>query len=94
MRIFTATVKSLMLGALMIGVSLLSPSCVDDNYNLDNICPEVTIGGEEVIVPLGTIDPVALSTLLGDELEGLDKENGVYVLKFEVYFVSLRPEYT
>ena len=83
MRIFTATVKSLMLGALMIGVSLLSPSCVDDNYNLDTICPEVTIGGEEVIVPLGTIDPVALSTLLGDELEGLDQENGVYVLKFE-----------
>lgn len=72
-----------MLGASMICVSLLMPSCIDDNYNLDKISSEVTIGGEEVIVPIGSFGPVTLSDLLGENLEGLNHDNGSYVLKLE-----------
>ena len=83
MRKFTREVKSLMLGASMICVALLMPSCIDDNYNLDKISSEVTIGGEEVVVPIGSFGPVTLSDLLGEGLEGLEQDNGSYVLKFE-----------
>ena len=64
-------------------VAVQLSSCVDDNYNLDNISTEVTIGGEEVILPLGQIKETSLSDLLGESADGLTSENGVYVLKID-----------
>lgn len=67
----------------VIGILLLFSACVDDNYNLDNVSTEVTIGGEEVVVPLGEIKPIALGDMIGEQMEGLVEENGVYTFKYE-----------
>lgn len=83
MRIRKMFVKSTALLLLVIGVGATFSSCVDERYNLDNISPEVTIGGKEVMLPLGEIESKTLGEMLGGENEGLDVENGVYVLKFD-----------
>ncbi len=83
MRSIKLYAKPFVLCTLMVAVLLMLPSCVDDRYNLDNISTEVTIGGNEVIIPLGEIETKTLSSMLGDNAEGLVEENGMYVLKFE-----------
>lgn len=83
MKIFTAKVKSSMLGVLMICLSALTAACVDEDYNLDNISSEVTIGGEEVVIPLGKMERTSLEQMLGEGLEGLVAQDGVYTVKFE-----------
>ena len=82
MKIWNLDLKSLAITLSTILGALTIASCVDNDYNLDNISPEITIGGKEVIVPITTIDPIKLSSLLGDELEGLYVENGGYVFRF------------
>ena len=83
MKIWKLNLKSLALAvSAMSGVFVLS-SCVDEQYNLDNISSEVTIGGKEMVLPLAAIDPIELSSLLGEGLEGLYEEDGAYVMKFE-----------
>ena len=74
--------KSLVIALLTIFGALTLASCVDNDYNLDKISPEITIGGEEMIVPITTIDPIKLSSLLGDDLDGLYEENGSYLFRF------------
>ena len=83
MKIAVSGMKSLALCVLTIAVPLLAPSCVDDRYNLDNISPEITIGGEEVLLPLGEIKTKTLEEMLGEDFGRLTTENGVYVLKME-----------
>ena len=72
-----------MLGVLMICLSALTAACVDEDYNLDNISSEVTIGGEEVVIPLGKMERTTLEQMLGEGLEGLVAQDGVYTVKFE-----------
>ena len=76
MKIWNLNLKSLTIALSTILGPLTIASCVDNDYNLDNISPEITIGGKEVIVPITTIDPIKLSSLLGDDLDGLYEENG------------------
>ena len=82
MKIWNLNLKSLTIALSTILGPLTIASCVDNDYNLDNISPEITIGGKEVIVPITTIDPIKLSSLLGDDLDGLYEENGNYVFRF------------
>lgn len=83
MKIFKLDFRSLTLVVSAICVAFALSSCIDDDYNLDNITPEVTIGGEEVILPLLSMDPIKLSSMLGSGLTGLVEEDGGYVLKFK-----------
>ena len=83
MRFFKFNLKSLAVAVSMISLSFGMQSCVDNQYDLNNISTEVTVGGEEVILPLATIEPISLSQMLGGGFDGLDEENGAYVLKFE-----------
>lgn len=72
----TATVVSLL--ALVFG------SCVDSNYDLDNLDKEVTIGGDNITVPLGTMKNKTLEDLLdGDDFDDLkpDETTGIYTYK-------------
>ncbi len=83
MRIFKSNLKSLAVIVSMISLSFGMQSCVDNQYDLNNISPEITVGGEEVILPLANIEPISLSQMLGDGFEGLSEDGGVYCLKFE-----------
>lgn len=83
MRNVKLLVKPLSQCVLMVVMSLMLSSCVDDRYDLGNISMEFTVGGEEVILPLGEIKPQTLSSMIGDNAEGLLEENGVYLIKFE-----------
>lgn len=63
-------------------LALTIGGCVDNDYDLDNISKEVTIGGDEIILPLGRFSS-SLDELLGDSIEGLEIQNGRYVFSFE-----------
>ena len=82
MRNFKLSLKSLAVITSMIGLSFGAQSCVDNQYDLDNISSEVTIGGGDLIIPLTTIDPISLSEMVGKNIQNLEEENGAYVLKF------------
>ena len=58
-------------------------SCVDESYDLDNISGEITLGGEEVIIPLGTIETISLKDMFGEANDFLIEQDGIYTLKFE-----------
>lgn len=83
MKRFITNLRLLSVCAATTLVAMQLSSCVDDSYNLDNISTEVTVGGEEVILPLGEIKKTTLSDLLSESGDILTSENGVYVLKID-----------
>ena len=71
--------------ALSAGVALLFASCVDTEFDLGNISGEMTIGGEELVVPLADIDAITLNDLIGEnEFITTDKE-GVYQISYSSF---------
>lgn len=59
--------------------------CVDREFDLADVSGEVTIGGEELVVPLADINKVSLSSLLA-EMEGITQnEEGVYQISFSSF---------
>ncbi len=74
-RIFAYTTVALMLPAF-------GTACIDDGYDLENISKEVTVGGETVILPLGTMKPKSLGELIGNDIADLVDQDGVYTIKF------------
>ncbi len=83
MKAFITKFCSLLNLAVAVSIVLLLSSCVDDSYNLDNISPEVTIGGEYMVLPLGKIQQATLSEMLGEGADELSCEDGIYVLKLK-----------
>lgn len=69
--------------AAVVSMTVGAVSCVDNAYDLDNISKEVTVGGDEVIVPLGKIKQKSLEELIGDDIEGLDFDE-----RYDAYTVS------
>lgn len=65
--------------ALAVFVLTAVAGCVDNAYDLDNISKEVTIGGEEIVVPLGKLDKT-IGKLLED-VEGLESGSD-HIYKF------------
>lgn len=64
--------KSTLHSTLIVAMGLLTlTSCVDDKYNLDNISTEITLGAEGIEMPLGTINPITLDSLAGNEFKAL-----------------------
>ena len=57
--------------------------CVDNTYDLDNISKEVSVGGDEIILPLGKINEKSLKELLGDDIEGFDFDS-----RYDAYTVN------
>lgn len=62
--------------------ALLLVGCVDREFDLADVSGEVTVGGEELVVPLATVNKI----YLGELIEGNDvltnDDNGVYQITF------------
>ena len=71
--------------ALLVCASLLSVGCIDQEFNLADTSGEITVGGEELVVPLANIDKITLESLLGN-VEGVtNNEEGVYQIAFSSF---------
>lgn len=61
-------------------------SCVDNDFRLDKVSTEITVGGDEMVVPLGSLERQTLGAIFGSDLEFLSQgENGLYSLDFSSY---------
>ena len=68
--------------AAAVALAVMAAGCTDSRYDLDNISPEITVGGDEVIIPLGTLDEKSLDELL--DIDGLGSdENGNLYYRFD-----------
>ena len=71
--------------ALLVCASMLSVGCIDQDFNLADTSGEITVGGEELVVPLANIDKITLESILG-ETEGItNNEEGVYQIAFSSF---------
>ena len=59
--------------------------CIDNDFNLADVSGEVTIGGEELVVPLAEIDKITLDSLLGEQEGITTDENGTYTIMFSSF---------
>lgn len=66
-------------------IALLFVGCIDREFNLAETSGEVTVGGEELIVPLAEIAPITLSELLKENETITSDENGIYQIKFSSF---------
>ena len=68
--------------ALFVCVAFLFVGCVDREFDLSDVSGEVTIGGEELVVPLATVDKISLADIIESNDVISNDENGVYQIKF------------
>ncbi len=73
------------LTSLFVGVALLFTGCIDREFDLAETSGEMTIGGEELTVPLGEIGTIALADILGDNESVKPNEEGVYQIAFSSF---------
>ena len=59
--------------------------CIDRDFDLADTSGEITVGGEELVVPLGEIDRILLSDLLADNETIKSDENGTYRILFSSF---------
>ena len=81
MKILTSNPKAVAM-AVASAALLVMTGCVDNRYDLDNISTEVTVGGDEVIIPLGKVNEKSLEELIGSDIENLECIDGVYTFRF------------
>lgn len=70
---------------LCICIALPFVGCIDRNFDLADTSGDVTIGGEELVVPLGNIEKIALSDILGENEMLKPNEEGVYQISFSSF---------
>lgn len=71
---------------VMACVSLLGWSCVDNEFQLDNISGEITVGSGNATFPLGFLPEKSVSELIGDNVDGLTTDqDGNYGLFYSDY---------
>ncbi len=59
--------------------------CIDREFELTDISGEMTVGGEELVVPLADISKISLADLIGEnEMLGTN-EDGVYQISFSSF---------
>lgn len=59
--------------------------CIDRDFDLANTSGEITIGGEELVVPLGELDPILLGDILPENEAIKSDENGAYRIMFSSF---------
>ena len=65
--------------SLCICIALSFASCVDNSFDLADVSGEVTVGSEELVVPLGELAPIYLGDVLKDsDYLNSNGENGTY----------------
>ncbi|MBQ5647662.1 MAG: hypothetical protein IIV16_00895 [Alistipes sp.] len=71
--------------ALFACATLLFTGCIDREFDIADTSGEITVGGEELLLPLGDIDKITLDSLLGNNQNFTTDENGVYQIRFSSY---------
>ena len=72
--------------ALSVCAALSFAGCVDQEFDLADTSGEVTIGGEELVVPLAEIAPIHLGDVIEDnEYFNSNGENGAYQVQFSSF---------
>lgn len=71
--------------SLCICLALLFASCVDREFDLAETSGEITIGGEELIIPLGEIGSISVEDLLKNNDTLTESDNGVYQISFSSF---------
>ena len=72
--------------SLCICAALSFASCIDTSFDLADVSGEVTVGGEELVVPLAEIAPIRLADII-EESDFLNSkgEDGTYQIAFSSY---------
>lgn len=71
--------------ALSICAALAFVGCIDRDFDLADTSGEMTIGGEELVVPLGEVDQIKLGDVLKENETLKGDENGVYQIAFSSF---------
>lgn len=72
--------------SLILSVCLLALSgCIDRDFAIDEVSGEMTVGGEELVLPLATLDKVEVDTLLPDNGFITSDDKGDYQLYFSSF---------
>ena len=70
---------------LFVCIALAFVGCIDREFDIADTSGEITVGGEELLLPLGNVDKITLDELLA-ESEGISTdENGAYQIKFSSF---------
>lgn len=72
--------------SLCICAVLSFASCIDTGFELTDVSGEVTVGGEELVVPLADISPIRLGDIIEDsEFLNSKGEDGTYQISFSSF---------
>ena len=71
--------------ALFACAALSFAGCIDKSFDLADTSGEITVGGKELVVPLGEIPPITLADLLGNNDMIKPNEEGVYQIAFSSF---------
>ena len=72
--------------ALSVCAALSFAGCIDQEFDLADTSGEITVGGEELVVPLAEIDPIHLGDVIKDnEYFNSNGEDGTYQVQFSSY---------
>ena len=71
--------------ALFVCVGLLFTGCIDREFDLADTSGEITVGGEELVLPLADISKMTLADLIGDNEMLQTNEDGVYQISFSSF---------
>ncbi|MBO5962250.1 MAG: hypothetical protein J6Q01_03790 [Alistipes sp.] len=72
-------------GAFFVCVAMSFAGCIDTEFDLSDVSGEVTVGGEELVVPLADINTISLADLIGDNETLKTNEEGVYQITFSSF---------
>ena len=70
---------------LLVCVALSFAGCIDREFDLADTSGEITIGGEELVVPIGEIAPISLADIIGNNDIIKPNEDGLYQISFSSF---------
>ena len=70
---------------LFMCVALSFAGCIDREFDLADTSGEITVGGKELVVPIGEIAPITLADIVGDNDLIKPNEDGVYQISFSSF---------
>ena len=71
--------------SLCICAALSFAGCIDRSFDLAETSGEITVGGEELVVPLGEISKITLNDLIGENETLKPNEEGVYQISYSSF---------
>lgn len=71
--------------ALSACVALAFVGCIDRDFELSDVSGEITVGGEELTVPLGDIEKIKLGDIIEENENFNSNQEGVYQLSFSSF---------